>query len=330
MDDLIQLDSVSTHSGEPDDLFVCFAKNEEKCLGAAGRLFDYKSEEAVVFSYTDRNVAALDYETKLQDLLQPRGEPRIVRTPFGDPLGMVRRLRAELLGVADVAVSQRRSPRITFDTTSFSKNELLLALRLLDDLNLLKFTRLLYTEPDDYEVVESSIWTSPGIREVSIVPTFKGLYDSQRALVLVLFLGYEGDRALATWEIVEPNATYVVIPKPAFHPTWEGKTERHNAAILAALDPDENIRYAHSREPRSTYELMDQLVREWPDEEVNWYVSHLGTKLQMIGLYYFLARHRDDVSVIDSKPYGGHVEYKSIGIGQTWEVPGPPTLEPEV
>ena len=208
--------------------------------------------------------------------------------------------------------------RITVDITSFSKIELLLVLRLLDRLRLLHHTRLLYTEPKEYAVVATSVWQSPGISEVSIIPTFKGLYDSQRDLALVLFLGYEGDRALATWENVEPNATYVVIPRPAYQPEWEGRTERHNAALLAALDFEESVRYADSREPASTFNLLERLIGERDNVELNWYVSHLGTKLQLIGLYYFLARHPDTVSVIDSKPYGDAVEYESLGVGQTW------------
>lgn len=304
---------------EPDDLFVCFARDDDKCRGAVSRLSDYAARRALVFEYGGAGGKAAENAEWIRGTLSGSGPTRSVVTTKGKPVYTARRFRTEVL-----AVSHGNPLSITLDVTSFSKPELLLVLRVLDSLKLLSRTRVLYTEPDDYDVTLVADWVTPGIREISVLPTFKGRYNSQRELVLVLFLGYEGERALATWDNVAPNTTYAVLPRPPYRPEWNGRAERHNAALLAALDPAENVRTAHSLNPTSACDLLYRLVEE-RGKNANWYVSHLGTKPQLIGLYHFMSRHPGLFSVMDSKPYGDRFEYEPQGIGPTWILPLPPT-----
>ena len=67
-------------------------------------------------------------------------------------------------------------------------------------------------------------------------------------MLLAIFLGYEGDRAMGLFENVDPHRCILIVPKPAFHPEWEGRTEKMNTTIIRALGK-KSIRYADSRNP---------------------------------------------------------------------------------
>jgi len=152
------------------------------------------------------------------------------------------------------------------------------------------------------------------------VPTFTAPYDPQGELILVIFLGYEGDRALALWENIEPHRTIAVIGKPAYYPEWEGQTEKMNTAILAAIDED-SILYADSRDPHSAKELLKELIFSHPKRNDNWYIAPLGTKLQTVGIYYFISEHPEAANVVYASPQGHNQEYFSTGIGRTIIIP---------
>ena len=180
-------------------------------------------------------------------------------------------------------------------------------------------TKIVYSEPQQY-LADINTPLSFGIKKVGIIPTFKGRYNPQEELKLILFLGYEGDRALALLENIEPHKTIFVIPKPAFYPEWEGVTEELNRAILSLAERS-SIFYSHSQDPNSTYDLLKKIIDPLDSDNIdNWYIAPLGTKLQAIGVYYFVSEYPEIASVIYGTPIKHNEKSFSEGIGKTFEV----------
>ena len=85
--------------------------------------------------------------------------------------------------------------RVTLDISTFTKRHLLLLLHALDHAGLWESLRILYTEPRDY-VVDMYLPMSMGIRDVAPIPGFTNLNPPDQPVLLIIMLGYEGDRAM--------------------------------------------------------------------------------------------------------------------------------------
>ena len=135
-------------------------------------------------------------------------------------------------------------------------------------------------------------------------------------------LGYEGDRAMALCEAVAPHHTLLVVPRPAYHPEWEGRTEEMNAAMIASVGSG-NVRYADSRNPVLVSEQLEQILSEsqWSVEELNHFLAPLGTKPQTIGLYMYVRHHPHSAHVVYAPPQRHNQAYFSTGVGRTWLLP---------
>jgi len=318
-DQLKEIQEIRTcREGTPDDLFICFASFEERCLGVVRRFYEYAANRAYVLRISDEPSEFRELHLReLKDALSKIAAMTVIETQHKDPIVGMRTI-SKL--ISDAALEPGQAA-ITLDISTFTKKQLLLILRLFDQMGLFESLRILYTEPLEY-MINLDQPLSSGLKEVTVVPTFTGRYDSQNELILVIFLGYEGDRALALLENVEPHKTIAVIPSPAYHPEWEGKTEEMNAALLVALD-SKNICYVDSRDPFATASLLDNLINPRNEtQRCNWYIAPLGTKLQTLGVYYFISKHPDVASIIYAKPLEHNEPYFSEGIGRTWLVPG--------
>jgi hypothetical protein len=129
--------------------------------------------------------------------------------------------------------------RITVDITTLTKRHLLVILKTLREALPCSTVRLLYT-PGIYGRRVSLSW---GVKSIGIVPFFGGMGGGERGpRVLVLFLGYEGERAWAVWKHVEPDRTIAVIGNPPTHPGDDKPSVRAHREILD--DSRTTVRYA--------------------------------------------------------------------------------------
>src|SRR5690606_719906 len=123
---------------------------------------------------------------------------------------------------------------IVIDVSVLTKRHLLMLLRWLDDCDCWDRVWLLYSEPEEYEI-EGNLPLSFGVSSVQQLPGFSSAPNPSRPLHAVMFLGYEGDRAFATYELLQPKKTTVIIPHPPFKAEWAGRTEHLNAHLLSAI-----------------------------------------------------------------------------------------------
>ena len=299
----------------PDSTLLLFASPEVRCLGVPRLLEHYRVDQICIGRIIDEpNDTRAENIRKMERLCD--GVAPIVPCSFkhSDRLFGL----DELARIASRGTGKQRV--VAIDISTVPRNSLLLALRTLDRLPTTIVPRILYTEPGDYRR-ELDQPLSYGLRGVTVVPTFVAPYVASQELVLIIFLGYERDRTLGIWQGIEPHRTIAVVARPAYHPEWEGLTEKLNAPLLAAIDR-RNIRYVDPRSPPATAAFLEKEIAagSWP-AETNFYIAPMGTKPQTVGLYSFLRKHPDAATVVYGSPIESNNEYISTGVGQTWELP---------
>ena len=157
-----------------------------------------------------------------------------------------------------------------------------------------------------------------GISSFQQIPGFSACPDLSRPVHLVLFLGYEGDRVLATYEHVQPMQTTLVIPFPPYQPSWAGRTERFNANLLGLVGENATVK-VDAVDPGATDQALGQILGEKdkrsPHAKV---VCPLGTKPQTLGIYSYVRECTDPPAIVYAGPLRHNHEFFSHGIGATW------------
>ena len=156
---------------------------------------------------------------------------------------------------------------------------------------------IIYTEPEEYEI-EGHLPLSFGVSSVQQLPGFSSSPNPSRPLHAVMLLGYEGDRAFAPYELLQPKKTTVIIPDPPFKREWRGRTERLNCNLLSAIG-QYSFESADSLNPASSKDVLvkvcgDPLQRS----DFSRALCPLGTKPQAVGTYLYLRECIDPPAVI--------------------------------
>jgi hypothetical protein len=296
-----------------DDIFLVAASWEERCMGAARRLGNYKCGTVILTTYDSPSPKRAKNIDNLLDLFSPVGEIHRVSASHSDPLINVR----ETVSIIREKVGNR-SPRISVDISTFTRKHLLQLLQGLDLENLLGTCQFFYTEPLDYHTYDNEP-IAAGVNSVKTIETFAGQNNPSRDSLLVLFLGYEGRRALALWEHLEPNITLAVIPDPPFRPEWRNRTETQNKYLISCIEKDRLFR-SHSLDPMDTDHLLSDLIRsdQYSISKFNYRIAPLGTKAQVLGLYRFWRRRPGLVTVMYATPVRYKEEQATYPVGRTW------------
>jgi hypothetical protein len=299
---------------DEDDALLLAASWEERCLGLARRLRGYRAKQVIVTEYDGTSARRAIYLKELRERLDVVGSVSVIQALHRDPLGNVR----DTLAMLGARVG--RGLRLSIDITTFTRKHLLQLLHGLDTTGLLERCRFFFTESDDYDTRDDEP-VAQGITNVRAIETFAGRNHPSRDSLLVLFLGYEGRRALALWEHLEPNATLVVIPDPPYRPEWQGRTEAMNQYLLSCLAADRVLRVS-AMNPSDTEALLDGLVTsdEFSLDRFNYRLAPIGPKPQLIGLYRFWRRHRGSVTVMYAAPVRYREEHPGFPPGRSWFV----------
>jgi hypothetical protein len=309
----------SHDAARPDDVFICCASFEERCLGIMRRFDNYECRHAYIIEYEEPNALRernlLEMERRLRTLCPAER----VRASEGDPLPAVAKLARE--------IQARRTEAggiITVDVSTFTKRHLLLLLKSLDGLGMWDSLRLLYTEPKEY-VTDLYLQMSTGVRQINPISGFINSESLSKPLLLVILLGYEGDRAMALFNAMDPNETLLVVPDPPYHVEWKGRTEHMNRDLITLIG-EERLKRADSRDPIRVAEDFSQLLG--PDARYalrDWHccVAPLANKPQAVGLYLFWRNNPGRFSVVYAQPLKHNEPFYSEGIGRTWQLLGP-------
>ena len=307
--------SLNSVGDEGTEVFIGCASFEDRCLGAL-RLVSpkYRFAHSYLCVYDDSNEARQANFKTMTETLGRHGPLRVVEASEENPSRSIAELLTHVRALASMSET-----RVTLDISTFTKRHLLMLLHALDNAGLWKSLRLLYTEPREY-VADMYVPMSMGIKEVAPVPGFTNLKPPNKPVLLVIMLGYEGDRAMALFQTIEPNETVLLVPRPAYRPEWEGRTEELNRQLISLLGRDA-IAYADSRDPVQVKTALGNVLgTRYPTRDWTCLVSPLGTKPQTVGLYSFWRENPDSCAVVYAQPLRHNERYYSRGSGPTWEL----------
>lgn len=306
----------------PDDILICCASFEERCLGVLKR-FDreYKTRNSFVFYYIEpeeinpeENIGLrAENKDNLENGLKKVTEQNIIPLPV-ERSSAIHGLQVFLKKCTEENISLE-NVQISIDLSGFSKQYILLLLKILDRFN--NCLRIIYTKPKKYGAHFGKP-LSEGVRRILSIPLFEGnispWIDKD---FLILFLGYEGDRALSIWNEYEPSKTLAFIGKPAFHRFWEVNTLQLNKALL--ISPTVDFDFISTSNPflvRDKLEkVLGKLIHKF--KEYNYYIAPLGTKLQTVGVYLFIKNKKYPSPQLIYAIPRKYFKERSIGIEKT-------------
>lgn len=305
-------ESVLPHNGV---LIVC-SNHEERCLGVVNDLRDWVPQAAVILAYQDSNIRGLEHHAKIVSALERKcavDELSLTCLDGGSATESRDRLRSLLV--------ESSGAQVVLDASVLSKKHLLLLLRLLDDYGLWDRLWIAYSEPEDYEI-DGRLPLSFGLSSVALLPGFDPSANPSRPLHAAIFLGYEGDRAFSTYDIIQPRKTTLIVPDPPFREDWVGRTEELNRSILVATAGDQvSVERSDALDPSSTVEVLVRIFGEFDYySDFGRTVCPLGTKPQAVGAYMYIRKCKDRPSVIYSQALRHNAKYYSRGIGKRWFV----------
>lgn len=299
----------------PDTFFVTCASFEERCLGVPQKLSkEFQFKKGFVFVYDDPSEKRRQNLEILENLLIHRGDFAKIPTSESKPLPAIQKIYSELKSFR----KQRELAQfiITLDISTFTKRHLLLLLKSVDDLGLWNNLRIFYTEPKKY-IADLYLPMSMGIRTISPISGFINSSSPNLPLLLIIFLGYEGDRAKAIYENLDPEDTVLIVPKPAYHEEWKNKTEEMNRALIRTVG-EKKIEYAHSKNSFAVANYLEKILTRYNPRKWRWIVVPLGTKPQALGIYLFWRKYPNTFSITYAQPMKHNERFFSTGIGETW------------
>ena len=138
-----------------------------------------------------------------------------------------------------------------------------------------------------------------------------------------MFLGYEGDRALAVYEHTQPMRTTLVIPDPPYRPDWAGRTERLNRDLLAIVGGPA-VRRVDALEPEATAAMLGEVLGTEGRDDYARIVTPLGPKPQTLGIYEYIRGSVDPPAIVYAGPLRHNHTFFSVGLGATWILRTPP------
>ena len=274
--------------GVPDDLFIATVSFETRCCSSIQRLSEgYQVNRALLLRFKKPNQGSREEhfrEMSTQLVWRTVGQrlPDVLWCEKDDGLDGYFKL------VRYLEALPQPPQRITLDITTVTKQYLLLLLRTirtkLPNAGLQFFTPLrVYSFPQGHTRM------SHGVKYVTPVPFYAGIQYPERSDLLVLFLGYEGERAVRLWRTVEPERTIAIIANPAFRPGGHLPTIRNNRTLLELDRSVLEQRQVPAGSPGAVFWLLSQIKEEFRDWNVM--VSCLGPKVQVIGAFLFFEQH---------------------------------------
>ncbi|MEE8582488.1 MAG: hypothetical protein V3S61_01280 [Dehalococcoidales bacterium] len=299
----------------PDDLFICCASFEDRCLAAASKMgTNFRVRFSVIFVIEETRHQPL-IETnlyKLQTFLSRRTAEGVfvIKCQRDDPVDSVNQLKNIWTRCRPKDTDE---PYITVDISGFTKVYLLGLLHfLVAELNL-GIPRILHTTQ-----TYAPTRLTQGVTQISTVANFFGGISMEKETVLVLFLGFEPERALSVWKHFNPVRTIALITTPRQgNPDYLRYAEKNNAFLLS--QPTVEVRHAPADNPYAVRNVLEAIHDETKGT-YNMAIGPFGTKPQTVGIFLFWLEH-PKVQVVYSYPVEYTKSYLKRKTGATLRLP---------
>ncbi|MCJ7604849.1 MAG: hypothetical protein MUO19_02300 [Dehalococcoidales bacterium] len=281
----------------PDDLFICSASFEERSLSSAALMgAGFLQKYAIIF-----NLEAPDYRKQVEkNMFRLQVELRkkttegifVVSCQRENPVDGIEQIAAIL---KQCKLNTEDGPFITVDISSFTKIYLLELLYYLTVELELPMPRLLHTTQ---KYLPTKL--TRGIEQITTIPHYYGTPSMDKETLLVLFLGFEPERALSIWKQFNPARTIALITNPPRQDSPDYlKYARQNNADLLSMQGVE-LRDVPADKPYGVRDILESVYEETRNA-FNMVIGPFGTKPQVVGIHLF-CRERRKVQVIYSFP----------------------------
>ena len=216
----------------PDDIFICCASFEERCLSSAATMgVDFLTKYAVIFVVEDPQFKKqIEHNMfRLQTELRKKTTEGVfvITCQRGNPVEGVNQMENIL---NQCKLNMGKGPFITIDISGFTKIYLLELMHYLVKVKNLGMPRLLHTTQ---KYLPTKL--TRGIEQVTTIPKYYGSPSLKKETALVLLLGFEPDRALSVWKQYNPARTIALITNPPRHGNADylKYARQNNASLLS-------------------------------------------------------------------------------------------------
>jgi len=272
----------------PDDLFICCASFEERCLSSTARMgTDFLTKFAIIFTVEEQL-----YKKQVEhNMFRLQTELRKKATEGIFVISCQRENPTEGINQLEDVLRQCKlktdgGPFITVDISGFTKIYLLELLHYLAVDKGLGIPRLLHTTQ---RYLPTKL--TRGIQQITTIPNFFGDPSWDKKTALVLLLGFEPERALAVWKQFNPARTIALITNPPRYGNLDYlKYARQNNASLLA-QPSVEVRDVPPDNPYAIKNVLEAIHEETKDS-FNMVIGPFGTKPQVVGAFLFYLEHR--------------------------------------
>jgi len=305
----------------PDDLFICCASFEERCLsGISKTSANYRTNFSIIFIIDDPL-----YQKQVNDNLYRLQHELAKRSSKGIFTISCQRESA-IDGIAQLRdIWKQCKPRnpeepfITIDISGFTKIYLLELLNyLVIELNL-GIPRIIHTTQ---AYLPAKL--TKGVAQITTIPNFFGSISLEKQTVLVLLLGFEPERSLAVWKHFNPVKTIALITNPPRYGNLDYlKYAKENNAYLLS-QPSIEVRNVPADSPYGVRKTLEDIYSETRDS-FNMVIGPFGTKPQAIGVFLFCLEH-PKVQVVYSVPVKYTRSYLQRKPGPTLLLPLAPVV----
>ena len=294
-------------------VLVTCSSHEDRCKGLLARTQGWSPREVVLFHYDDESAAREKNHRQMESAFRKlRARLTVLQFTEADAVTSLRENMAELRRIME----QSANRAVVIDISVFTKRRLLMVLRWLDDHGLWDRLHVVYSEPGDY-LVSKYVPLSFGLASLQQAPGFSACPDLSRPVHLILFLGYEGDRAMAVYEQIQPMKTTLAVPDPPYRPDWTGKTEGFNHDLLAVVGEKE-VRKIDALDPDAASATLANVFGQSGRNDFARIICPLGTKPQTLGIYDYVRKADDPPAIVYAGPLRRNHAFFSTGIGPTW------------
>lgn len=296
-----------------DAVFLMCVNEEDRSRGVLERSGKWNPAHTVLVTYSGDNPRRDGQLARVMDVVQGRSLAYAITEC--DEAFPAKCLKSQIDALSLLGGATK--PSLVIDISVFTKRNLLMLWQWLDDINAWDRVTVVYSEPDNY-VVSKYIPLTFGLESLQQIPGSPGVADCSRPVHLVLLLGYEGDRALAVYEQIQPMQTTLFVPHPPYRPDWEGRTEEFNSDLLS-LTGNQHVKRVDAIDPEATASMLRATIGPTDRRSQNAVViCPLGTKPQTLGVFEYLRESRDPPAVIYANPMRHNRSFYSEGIGQSW------------
>jgi len=272
----------------PDDLFICCASFEERCLSSTAKMgVDFLTKFAVIF-VVEEPLYKQQVEHnmfRLQTELRKKATEGIfvISCQRESPIEGINQLEDVL---RQCKLKTDGGPFITVDISGFTKIYLLELLHYLVMDKSLGIPRLLHTTQ---RYLPTRL--TQGIEQITTIPNFFGGSSLEKETVLVLFLGFEPERALAVWKQFNPARTIALITNPPRYGNLDylKYAQQSNSSLLS--QPSVEVRDVLADNPYAVKKVLEAIHEETKDS-FNMVIGPFGTKPQVVGVFLFCSEHR--------------------------------------